>query len=285
MDARALAASVAVRDAKAVARTDSAPAGRGCAGRRRRPGCAGRCRAACPFRYQPCVRHRVAAIVRHHLRGRGGRLDRLGQQRLDQRPLLLRDHVEQESGSDACRCPRPPGPAPAPRACDCRLSSRLGQGRALLGRIQQPLAPVLSRRPSARSSPVDQLLQHAGQALLGDLQDLEQVGDPQAGMAVDEMQHAVVGAAEPELGEHGVGLAREVAIGEEQQLDERDEMGIGARGAAICPRFDQRAPDACSASSEFMSAMLTYLAPIVSVWQDILRAGGRCSWPPGAAGA
>ena len=67
---------------------------------------------------------------------------------------------------------------------------------------------------------VDQLLEHAAERLLGDLQDIEQLGDLHARIAVDEMQHAVVRAAEAELGQHLVGIADEVAIGEEQELDE-----------------------------------------------------------------
>ena len=40
------------------------------------------------------------------------------------------------------------------------------------------------------------------------------------GLAVDEVQHAVMGAAEAVVGEDAVGVADEVAIGEEQQLDQ-----------------------------------------------------------------
>ena len=37
------------------------------------------------------------------------------------------------------------------------------------------------------------------EALLGDLQDVEEVGDRQPGIAVDEMQHAVMRAAETDF--------------------------------------------------------------------------------------
>ena len=57
-------------------------------------------------------------------------------------------------------------------------------------------------------------------------------------MAIDEMQHAVMGAAEIEIGEDGVGVAGEIAIGEEQQLGEFEQLRLRrrrrlARGAAV----------------------------------------------------
>src|SRR5690606_38880706 len=63
-----------------------------------------------------------------------------------------------------------------------------------------------------------------GQRLLRDPQDLEKVGNSEAGVAVHEMQHAMMGPAEPVLGEHGVGIACEVPVGEEQKLDMCDEV-------------------------------------------------------------
>ena len=121
-----------------------------------------------------------------------------------------------------------------------------GEGGALLGRMQQPLAAIALAGLLLDPALVHQLLEDAGQALLGDLQDLEQVGDAKPRMAVDEMQHAVMRAPETQLGERRVRLAGEVAVGEEQQLDEGDEVGIGVRLPAICPSFGQPAPDACS---------------------------------------
>jgi hypothetical protein len=47
-------------------------------------------------------------------------------------------------------------------------------------------------------------------------------------MPVDEVQHAMMGTPQAQLDERRIGLTREVAIGEEQQLDESDEMGIGS---------------------------------------------------------
>ena len=67
---------------------------------------------------------------------------------------------------------------------------------------------------------VDQLLEHARQALLGDLQNVEQFGDRQARLAVDEMQHPVMGAAKAVVCEDLVRIGGEIAIGEEEQLDD-----------------------------------------------------------------
>src|SRR5204863_155280 len=73
---------------------------------------------------------------------------------------------------------------------------------------------------------IHELLENAGQALLRNLQNLQQVGDAKAGMAIDEMQHAVMRASETELGQRRIRLPGEVAVGEEQQLDEGDELRI-----------------------------------------------------------
>ena len=150
-----------------------------------------------------------------------------------------------------------------------RRSSRRGSGappRAHWGRVSpsarairsvcrpasfmascSPFGVTKSRRWRRSFSPsfcthvalVHQLLEHPAERLLGDLQHVEQIGDLHARMAVDEMQHAVVRAAEAELGQHIVGIADEVAVGEEQELDEipdrlggmRPLLGLGRRRA------------------------------------------------------
>ena len=66
----------------------------------------------------------------------------------------------------------------------------------------------------------DQFLEHAVEALLGDAEDVEQSGDGQAGMPADEMQHAVMSAAEAVGLQHAVRVADEIAIGEIEQLDQ-----------------------------------------------------------------
>ncbi len=61
-------------------------------------------------------------------------------------------------------------------------------------------------------------------------------------MAIDEMQHAVMRAAEAEILQDRVGVAGEIAIGEEQQLGEFEQLRLGqtracARRAAIAARL------------------------------------------------
>ena len=82
---------------------------------------------------------------------------------------------------------------------------------------------------------VDELLEHAAERLLGDAQDIEQVGDLHAGVAVDEMQHPVVRAAEAELLQHVVGIGHEVPVGKEQKLDQvPDRLALGGDAAGPC---------------------------------------------------
>ena len=169
---------------------------------------------------------RAAAAFAAHRSGDAGS-DPLGQQRRDERPFVLADHGEQE----ARNCGVVAGAGMGERLPDApglQAVEAGGEGGTLVGRKKQALAAValagLLRDPAL----IDQLLEHAGQALLGDLQDLEQVRDLHARMPVDEVQHAMVGAAEAIFGQHGVRLAREVAVGEEQQLDEGEEVRIGA---------------------------------------------------------
>ncbi len=132
-----------------------------------------------------------------------------------------------------------PGPAAfsaSARRTDCGAASRSASAR--------PLSVGNSRR-SRRSDAarllhdialVDQLLEHAGEALLGDGENVEQVGHPQARVAIDEMQHPVMRPAEAEILEDGVGVAGEIAIGEEQELGEFEQLGLGQARRACAPR-------------------------------------------------
>jgi hypothetical protein len=46
------------------------------------------------------------------------------------------------------------------------------------------------------------------QTLLGDLQDVEEFGDRQPGLPIDEMEHAMMGAAERVIRQDQVGVGR-----------------------------------------------------------------------------
>src|ERR1700690_1847299 len=52
-----------------------------------------------------------------------------------------------------------------------------------VGRVEQALPPVERSRLLHNEAGVDQLLQHPAEALLGDLENIEQVGDPDAWVA------------------------------------------------------------------------------------------------------
>ena len=104
---------------------------------------------------------------------------------------------------------------------------------------------------------VEQLLEHPAQRLLGDAQHVEQIGDLQAGIAVDEMHDAVMRAAEPERLQLMVGVADEIAVGEEQQLDDIPaQFADPAAGDAASLPFESGSPEAIE---KFMSVILTYL--------------------------
>src|SRR5690606_34159994 len=97
----------------------------------------------------------------------------------------------------------------------------------LVGQVEQALAPVLRARLLQNIAAVDELLQNTCETLLGNLEDIKEIGHPQARVPVHEVKNAVMCPAEAELREDGVRLAGEVAIGEEQQLDELDELVRG----------------------------------------------------------
>src|SRR5262249_1406564 len=110
---------------------------------------------------------------------------------------------------------------------------------ALLGCKQQPLAPVALAGPLRDPASIDQLFEHSRKTLLGNLQDLQEIGNAQARVAIDKMQYAVMGAAQPELRQDGICLTGEVAIGKKQQLNEGEKMGIGRLRGEPCPRLGQ----------------------------------------------
>ena len=73
------------------------------------------------------------------------------------------------------------------------------QGLALRSDEQQPLAAVSCTLLLHHITFIDKLLEHPAERLLGDPQDVEQFGNLHARIAVDEMQHPMMGAAEAEL--------------------------------------------------------------------------------------
>ena len=104
------------------------------------------------------------------------------------------------------------------------------QGLALGGGVKKALPAVVVAGLLDDVALVEQLLEHPSERLLGDAQHVEQVGDLEAGIAVDEMHHPVMRPAEAERLELMVGIADEVAVGEEQQLDDVPAQFAGPRG-------------------------------------------------------
>src|SRR5512145_1857476 len=153
-------------------------------------------------------------------------LHRLRQQRLHPAALLRADHREEKTAQGGFVA----ASAGGERAGDplgLQLVETAGQNGALGGCAQATLAPVGDARLLLDPPGVDHLLQHRGKALLGDLEDFQKVRDPEPRMTLDEVQNAMVGAAETKLGEDGIGIAREIAVGEKKQLDDREQTSVG----------------------------------------------------------
>src|SRR5437763_1604485 len=73
----------------------------------------------------------------------------------------------------------------------------------------------------------NQLAEHAAQALLGDVQDCQQLADGHLRMASDKVDHTVMGAAKTVSRQDGVGLGGEITIGKKQQLDPLPHLLLG----------------------------------------------------------
>jgi len=93
--------------------------------------------------------------------------------------------------------------------------------------------------------------------LLGDAQHVQQIGHLQAGITVDEMHDTVMRPSEPEGLQLMIGVTDEIAVGEEQQLDDIPAQiagpGLGERPSLARESWSGDAPE------KLMSAILTYL--------------------------
>ncbi len=172
--------------------------------------------------------------------------------------ILGIDHA----GEEAPRRLASAGPELLEDAADARglQAGKLHRQRlARRGRIEEPLAAIIVALFLHDIAVIDQLLEHAAEGLLGDFENVEQVGNLHAGIAVDEMQDAVMRAAEPELDQDLVRVADEIAVGEEQELD---QVPVRLRLRRCC-RPGRRAGcagllDVVIPMSAIMSALLTY---------------------------
>src|SRR6266436_6634956 len=100
---------------------------------------------------------------------------------------------------------------------------------ALGGQVEQPLPAVSGARVLDDEPLLHELAENAAQALLGDLQDIEQLPDRHLRMAPDEMDDAVMGPPETILREDRIGLGGKIAIGEEQELDTLPDLVLDRR--------------------------------------------------------
>ncbi len=143
--------------------------------------------------------------------------------------------------------------------------------QSLAGRAhgEEPLPAIVGALFLHDIAFVDELLENAAERLLGDLENVEQIGNLHARIAIDEMQNAMMRATEAESLQHLVRVADEIAIGEEQQLNKvpakLGPFGAGstavaaARGLILVVML-MSAIQAC----DIMSAILTYFGLVVN---------------------
>lgn len=86
--------------------------------------------------------------------------------------------------------------------------------------MQQPLTPVVGAWALFNEVLIDELFQDSAKALFCDPKNVEEVGDHDPRIAVNEMQHPVVGAPELILCESIIRIGGEVAISEKKQFDQ-----------------------------------------------------------------
>ena len=83
---------------------------------------------------------------------------------------------------------------------------------------------------------VDELFENTRKGLLRYLENIQQFRDLQAGIAVDEVQHAMMCPAEAVLRQDGVGIAGKIAVGEIEKLDAGDKISRRELAAAFSRR-------------------------------------------------
>ncbi len=159
----------------------------------------------------------------------------------------------------------------------CRSMRRSASARPGLGRIEQALAPVERPGLLPDEAGIDELLQHPPEALLGDLQDVEQVGDADARMAVDEMHHPVMRPPEAVAQQRRVRVGDEIPVGEEEQLDEGDLRLLADRDGSRHHRRGFRPCGRTSPPLKFTSAMLTYFRSFVTETGLAAKGMNRCA--------
>ena len=143
-------------------------------------------------------------------------------QSLDTLAILLADHGEEKATSHGVGS----WSGFVKRQLDAahlQVGEFVGKPGAFRSCEKQSFTSVGLARSLCHEAFVDQLLEDAGEALFGDLEDMQKIRDPEAGVAVDEMQDAMVRAAKAILFEHLIGVVGEITIGEEEKFDAGDQ--------------------------------------------------------------
>jgi hypothetical protein len=136
-------------------------------------------------------------------------------------------------------------------AVDLEFSQFIGQTHAFRGQVKPPLTQVGGTWALLDEPFFPQVLENTGEALLGNLEDVQQFGNFQAGIAVDEMQDAVMCAPEPIPLQNRIGIAGEIAISKIEQLHKTDERRGHRRGSGFRGRIG-----ACGSQRTALSARL-----------------------------
>jgi len=101
-----------------------------------------------------------------------------------------------------------------------KLRQLLGEIQTFFGQIEMAYAAVGLPGLLTDEAFVNQLLENSGKRLLGYAKDVEQVGDAQPGVTRNKVYDPMMCPAIAEIREQFIGVAGEITIGKEQQLDE-----------------------------------------------------------------
>jgi hypothetical protein len=158
--------------------------------------------------------------------------------RSDARALVGVDHREQELGGGAARLRRQ-------LVHDFQQTGGLQRSkfarefRALRGQVEEALAAIDDAGARLDEAALDELLEDAVEALLGDPQYVEQRRDREARAAIDEMEHAVMRSAKAVIFKEPVSVAHEIAVGEKKQLYELERVPVARASRRISDQFPQ----------------------------------------------
>lgn len=95
-----------------------------------------------------------------------------------------------------------------------------GQSLSFARNVEKPLAAIAGPGALFHVILVDERREYAAERLLRDAENIQQIRDVDARIAVDEVQDPMVGATERERFQHMIGFGDKVPIGEKQQLDQ-----------------------------------------------------------------